>query len=118
MATSDAVEGPNTATTLIADIIPKIEASSEWRILVYGVNEPDQEEANEHHMHLLSGILGKEISPDKRTFPNFYFPTNGVTVTVHIGSHPECKISHDEVDLMVYFIPVNVDIVNHSHNYS
>ncbi len=115
MATSDAVEGPNTATTLIADIIPKIEASSEWRILVYGVNEPDQEEANEHHMHLLSGILGKEISPEKRTCPNFRFPTNGVTVTVHIGSHSGCKISHDEVDLMVYFIPVEVDIINHSH---
>ena len=115
MATPDAEEGPTTATTLIADIIPKIKASSEWRILMYGVNEPDQEEANEHHMHILSGILGKEISPDKRTFPNFRFPSNGVTVTIHIGSHSECNVSHDEVDLMVYLIPVNGDIVNHSH---
>ncbi len=82
---------------------------------MYGVNEPDQQEANEPHMHILSGILGKEISPDKRTIPNFDFSSNGVTVTVHIGSHPECNVSHDEVDLMVYFISVKRKIVNHFH---
>ncbi len=111
----DAEEGPITVTTPIADIIPKIAASSKWRILVYGINESGQQEANEPHMHLLSGILGKKITPEELTFPNFHFPSNGVTVTVHIGSHSDCKISHDKVNLMVYFISVNRKIVNHSH---
>ncbi|XP_064407736.1 uncharacterized protein LOC135352489 [Halichondria panicea] len=111
----DAEEGPITVTTPITDIIPKTAASSKWRILVYGINESGQQEANEHHMHLLSGILGEKITPEELTFPNFHFPRNGVTVTVRIGSHSDCKISHDEVDLMVYFISVNRKIVNHSH---
>ncbi len=102
-------------SALISNIVPKIAASKEWKILVYGINEPDQPETNVVHMRLLNGILGKNVSPEKRTLPSFCFKTNGVSVTVYIGSHAECSVSHNEVDLMLFFIPVNCDMVDNSH---
>ena len=81
--------------------------SKMWNILVYGINDSDQ--ISNHHMDLLCGILGEQISYEKRSVSSFHFEKNGVTVTVHMGIHNDCNVTSDEVDLLLYFMPVKPD---------
>ena len=108
------VEDPQTIT----DILSKIESSKEWHILVYGLNNLGLDEQNIHHMSLLSGIVGETIGPDQRQKSNFTIKTKiyGVTVKIYNGSHAECKVSHEDIDLLIFFIPVvNKVVIDPSH---
>ena len=78
-----------------------IKCSKNWRILVYGLNE--------HHLSLLSGILGKEIPVEKLQESGYSFHKNGVTVDVHFG--PQC-ISHEAVDLLICFVAVTGGVID------
>ena len=92
----------------IDHINPAIRKSDQWRILVYGINNPNyRQEQNDHHWSLLSGILGEQVTADKQTFPSFGFEKNEMTVTVYIGSHNECNASIEAVDLLLFFLPVD-----------
>ena len=94
-------------------IIPAVNDGKEWNILVYGIDE--SERIGNHHMELLCGILGEQISYEKRTVASFHFEKNGVTVTVHMGKHDNCNVTSDEIDLLLYFMPVKPDCnVDHS----
>ena len=58
-------------------------------------------------MSLLSGIIGKEIPPEDQEEASYQLKKNGVTVTVHFGGHPDCKVTYENVDLLLFFTPVN-----------
>ena len=91
------------------DILKKIKESNEWRILVYGL-AGHKEEHREHHMRLLNGIIGRQIPLQEQTKANYRFEKkNGVIVTVYFGSHAECEVTHEDVDLLLFFIPVSDD---------
>ena len=69
-------------------IIPAIEQSNKWSIIVYGINDFNvKQEQNDHHMSLLSGLSGEQVSVEKQTLSNFSFSRNRMTVTVHVGSN-------------------------------
>jgi len=84
-----------------------IRSSHKCTFLVHGINELNQPvEQSLHHLSLLGGILGENIPDENRSVPSFSIKKNSVTATVHIGSHRECEISHEEVDLLIVFIPL------------
>ena len=80
-----------------------IKKSKEWRILAYSANQ----EHRDHHMSLLSGIIGKKIPPEDQEEASYQLKKNGVTVTVHFGGHPDCKVTYEDVDLLLFFTPVS-----------
>ena len=82
-----------------------IKESQEWRILAYSANK----EQSDHHMSLLCGIIGKQIPPSDLKKAAFQFQKNRVRVTVHFGSHADCKVTYEDVDLMLFFTAVNSD---------
>ena len=84
-------------------IFSDIKKSKEWRILAYSANQ----EHRDHHMSLLSGIIGKEIPPEDQEEASYQLKKNGVTVTVHFGEHPDCKVTYEDVDLLLFFTWVN-----------
>ena len=89
-----------------------VSESKKWDILIYGIDDSD--EIGNHHMDLLCGILGEKISYEKRTGSSFYFERNGVTVTIHMGMHDDCNVTSNEIDLLLYFLPVRHDSTDHS----
>ena len=113
-ASANLVERAETSTSFDT-IIPAIKQSIKWSILVYGINEFNyRQEQNDHHMSLLSGILGEQVTADKQIMSNFSFSKNRVTVTVHVGSNAGCKVTHEDVDLLLLFIPVERDVIDES----
>ena len=80
-----------------------IKKNKEWRILAYSADQ----EHRDHHMSLLSGIIGKEIPLEDQEEASYQLKKNGVTVTVHFGGHPDCKVTYEDVDLLLFFTPVN-----------
>ena len=94
-------------TLAFSKINPAIRESKQWRILVYGIDPKYEKDQNDHHWSLLSGVLGKKVSVNKQTLPSISFKKNGVTVTAHIGSHAECDVSVEAVDLLLCFLPVD-----------
>lgn len=92
---------------ILPDITPRIKESKKWKILVYGVNDLNTDEVDDHHMSLLGGIIGEQISPDKKSQPSFSFEKNGVTTIIHVGSHSQCITSYEDVHLLLFFIPVH-----------
>ena len=99
---------------ILSDIKPAIQKSEKWRVLVYGISEPDQEEANEHHLSLLGGIIGDQISPDKKTLTNFGFKKNGVAIIIHVGSHEQCTVTYEDVDLLLFFVAAKKGVLDFS----
>ena len=93
-----AVEDPKDSVTH-ARIIESIKKSRRWRILVYGLTE----EQNSYHSQLLDGIMGKQLqlTADSKEHE---IQKNGTKVEIKIGSHPECNITHENVDLLLVFI--------------
>ena len=85
------------------DLNKDITSSKSWRILTYGLNES--------HLDLLSGILGKEIPSASINKSSYSFTRNLVSVEVHFGPNTASKISYEDVDLLIYFIPIEEDIV-------
>ena len=82
-----------------------VKENKEWRILVYGIDDPGESERDQHHADLLCGILGKEIAYQKLTFSSVSFEKNGVTITIHLGKHDDCRVTPEEVDLLLFFHP-------------
>ena len=94
--------------TTLDCIIPKIKESNKWRILVNGVNNCYTQEQENHHWSLLCGILGEQVTFEKRTLPSFNREKkNGVTVIVHFGDNAVCEVTAQDVDLLVFFLPLN-----------
>ena len=106
----------NTEALNTEQIISTIRESNKWRILVYGINNLNyKQEQNDHHMSLLSGILGEQISVAKKTLSSFSFEKNQVSVTVHVGSHTDCEVTPDDVDMLVLFHPTINDAIDESY---
>ena len=87
----DSVKGP------VEDLKQDISSSKNWRLLVYG--------SNEYHLSILSGILGEQCPNTMQG--KYSYKKNGVSVEVLF--RPESIISHEYIDLFIYFIPIEED---------
>ena len=94
-------------------IIPAIRKSNAWRILVNGVNNCYTQEQDNHHWSVLCGIIGEQVSEDNRILPNFICrKKNGVIVTIQFGDNAECEVTAEDVDLLVFFLPINGNLLD------
>ena len=95
------LENGDSVKSPLEDLKQDICSSKNWKLLVYG--------SNEYHLTILSGILGEKL-PNTMQGKHSY-EKNGVSVEVHFGPNADSEsiISHENIDLFIYFIPIEED---------
>ena len=97
-------------------ITNKIRNSTTCKILAYACSNDYNQLQKSHHLQLLSGIIGEKISDDKLGNSSYITKKNGATLTVYFGSHANCKVTCDDVNLLLLFLPVNQNVLHASYS--
>ena len=101
--------------TTFTGINDEVKKSNNYQVLVYGCNDLNYDpKQNNYHLKLLFGLMGERVSIKKQT-SMVNFNKNGVEVTIHVGSHSECIVTADEVDLLILFLPLKGNALDKSY---
>ena len=93
-------------------ILKDIKESKTWKILVYGINKPGYDQ--DYHVKLLSGVVGHQLEINEGT-ERANFQKNEVNVEIVIGPDADRNTPHNDVDLLLVFLPMKLDAIDESY---